>query len=114
MVESSSGPDYSIGGQTLSEPHSARFEEEWLAELEHVPGGPVTKSVWAARIWIGRNKIAKELGEAESTQRSVNTQLEPATAQAVAVAPKVTVRLEPRGHLTMSEIARILDQSDYG
>ncbi|MFF4026306.1 hypothetical protein ACFYY5_25995 [Nocardia elegans] len=89
--------------KTLGQPHSARFEEEWLAELEQIPGGPVTKSVWAAHIWIGRNKTAKELAESESAQRSVTIHLVPATARAVAIAPEVTVGSEAEAYVSPME-----------
>ncbi|MGW4247835.1 hypothetical protein [Nocardia sp. NPDC004722] len=40
-----------------------RLEEEWLAELEYIPGGPVTKTVWASYTWLGRKKTARTLAE---------------------------------------------------
>ncbi|MGW5514266.1 hypothetical protein [Nocardia africana] len=46
--------------KSLGESHRERFEEEWLNELEHFPGGPVTKTAWALHIWVGRKRTAKE------------------------------------------------------
>lgn len=54
----------------LPEEHRDRYLEEWAAELMQVPNGPVTRSVWAGRILLSRNSIARALGAPVSASRS--------------------------------------------
>lgn len=52
--------------------HRDRYVEEWIAELAYVPNGPVTRLLWAGRIFVGRNSIARALGApVRSTSRTL-------------------------------------------
>lgn len=42
--------------------HRDRYLEEWTAELNEMPNGPITRSLWASSILLRRTKIAKALG----------------------------------------------------
>lgn len=46
----------------LPEDRQDRYLEEWLAELEVLPQGPVTRSLWVLRIYLGRRSLACALG----------------------------------------------------
>lgn len=48
--------------QALPEPHQARYLEEWLAELEETPNGPLTRLLWVAPIVAHRRSMAVSLG----------------------------------------------------
>ena len=50
--------------------HRDRYLEEWAAELMQVPNGPVTRSLWAGRILLSRNSLARALGARVSASRS--------------------------------------------
>jgi hypothetical protein len=42
--------------------HADRYYEEWLAELEEVPAGPITRTLWVLRLFFARRALAQALG----------------------------------------------------
>lgn len=48
-----------------------RYLEEWLAELQEVPDGPVTRSLWALRILLSRHAIAQAVGAPKVTSSAL-------------------------------------------
>ena len=60
-----------------------RYEEEWLGNLEHVPG-KVTKLVWAfSLLFVGLPKLRWQIGRREQRNRAIKPMmLEKATAHA--------------------------------
>ncbi|MBB5913113.1 hypothetical protein BJY24_001980 [Nocardia transvalensis] len=99
--------------KALEAAHRERFEEEWLSELDHVPGGPVSKMAWAAHLWFGRKKTAKEF-TATAPQNRVTIKVPPATASATSITPNVSVRnlsdIEIRPHRAGVEHERLIQE----
>ncbi len=44
------------------EQHRARYEEEWLAELDAVPDGLLTRTLWALDLYLRHRRLSRALG----------------------------------------------------